>query len=131
MARHGRSKKKKKKKKKKKITGRHIEFVKDARMCARSYILQDMDVRIKVMWQGDGRARDRLSDEAMEVEDGDNPSIRVSCYPVWREAAIVGPYTRKRSDKPRISVSGLALWLGVSHRVGSDLSYWSITESGG
>jgi hypothetical protein len=34
--------------------------------------------------------------------------------------------------KPNItnSTCQLARWLGVSHRVGSDLSYWLITESG-
>ena len=43
-----------------KFTGRHIEFIKEARMCARCYKLQNMDIRIKVMWQGNGRARDQL-----------------------------------------------------------------------
>ena len=37
-----------------------------------------------------------------------------------------------RSDKPNFTENTrrLARWLGVSHRVGSDLSYWLITESG-
>ena len=29
-----------------------------------------------------------------------------------------------------IHVSRLARWIGVSHRVGSDMSYWLITDSG-
>jgi hypothetical protein len=37
-----------------------------------------------------------------------------------------------RHTKPNFtdSTCRLARWLGVSHRVGSDLSYWLITESG-
>ena len=37
-----------------------------------------------------------------------------------------------RPTKPNITddTRRLARWLGVSHRVGSDLSYWLITESG-
>jgi hypothetical protein len=37
-----------------------------------------------------------------------------------------------RPTKPNFTdiTRWLARWLGVSHRVGSDLSYWLITESG-
>jgi hypothetical protein len=38
----------------------------------------------------------------------------------------------ERAEKPNITdyTRRLARWLGVSHRVGSDLCYWLITESG-
>jgi hypothetical protein len=38
----------------------------------------------------------------------------------------------ERSEKPNVTdqTQCLAWWLGVSHRVGSDLCYWLITESG-
>ena len=41
-------------------------------------------------------------------------------------------YWYDRPNKPDVSdnVRRLARWLGISHRVGSDICYWIITESG-
>jgi hypothetical protein len=73
------------------------------------------------------RGNDRRTGGYKEVT-GQTPDISK-----WMDFAfydLVGWIDRPTKPDFTNSTRWLARWLAISHRVGSDLSYWHITESG-
>jgi hypothetical protein len=68
-----------------------------------------------------------------EVTGGQRPPISVSGWTSSFMILLVLWWWLDRPTKTNFTdtiTRRLALWLGVLHRVGSDLSYWPITKSG-
>ena len=62
---------------------------------------------------------------------GETPDIQISLSG-WTWSFMIGCGSMITSKKIQVDGSGrrLAQWLGVAHRVGSDLCYWLLLESG-